>query len=77
MIFDLINVFTNYSNLQKSIWLTIKERVQGTSKIEICKDITIHLLQDYKVYGKYVKTKKGLKVYAQSIKTQCHKIEIK
>lgn len=73
--FDLINVFTDYSNLRKSIWLAIKERVQGTNKIKI--DIVMRLLQDYKVYGKYIKTKKGLKVYAQSIKTQSHTIEIK
>lgn len=75
--FDLINVFTDYPNSQKSIWPALEERVQGTSKIKTYKDIAMRLLQDHEVYSKYVKTEKGLKVYAQSVKTQIHTIEIK
>ena len=75
--FDLINVFTDYPNLRKSIWPALGERVQGTSKIKTCKDIAMRLLQDHEVYSEYVKTEEGLKVYAQSVKTQIHTMEIK
>ena len=68
--FDLINVFTDYPNLRKSIWPALGKRVQGTSIIKTCKDIAMRLLQDHEVYGEYVKTEEGLKVYAQSVKGQ-------
>ena len=37
----------------------------------------MRLLQDHEVYGEYIKTEEGLKVYAQSVKTQIHTTEIK
>lgn len=77
LIFDLINVFTDYANLQTSIWPAFRERVQRTSKIKTYKNIAMHLLQDQEVYSKYIKIEEGLKVYAQSVKMQIHTIKIK
>ncbi len=75
--FDLINVFTDYPNLRKSIWPILGEKVQGISKIETCKKIAMSLLQDNELYGEFVKTEESLKVYGQSVKTQIHTMEIK
>ncbi len=75
--FDLINVFTDYPNLRKSIWPILGEKIQGISKIKICKEIAIHLLQDLELFGEFVNTVEGLKVYTQLVKTQIHTIEIK
>lgn len=75
--FELINVLTDYPNLRKSNWPISGERVHGTSKIQTCKEIAMRLLQDHEVYGEFVKTEEGLKVYAQSVKTQIHTMEIK
>lgn len=64
--FNLINVFTDYLNLQKSIWPILGEKVQKISKIKICKEIAICLLQDHKLIAYLLRLKKVLKYMAIS-----------
>lgn len=40
--------------------------------MKIYKKIAMYLLQDHKLYGKFVKTRKSLKTYAELVKIQIH-----
>lgn len=69
LIFDFINVFIDYLNLYKSIWLVVYERVVRSNKIKMCKEIAIYLLQNHNIYNENIKTPTSFKTYIQLVKS--------